>query len=689
MKKGFLFQIPQKLLTDLQEISQEISWKKIDSLTDLKTQVENSSVFILCVGQDFDLIKNISQLNEILTSFSQLSLVIFSDPFLDISQLNNSSVYRLPQHPTKEDLQLLNSLILEDFNISEHQELQQIGKEYRASIFTKLYTILKLSQNYEKDPSQQVQDELKRSIHKFAGSAGLYGYEAVSQECKNYEKILDHAKETNSPLSSSDLQQYFQKIHKAFLIKKQIPSAVNSAPPPSSQPENKKSLPNTIDVFIIDDDVDLLKNFEVESKNHSLNVSFEKSFKQAKEILSDPSFSPEILIVDLYSEEDKDITGYDLIQIFKNSRKTANETITAILSAKGSLKERKQANELPVDIYFEKPISASTFFYQLKKIKHSKKVTSYKILLLDDDLDFCQLLEKLLKPPLFQLIYKLDPINFFKELEAVRPDLLLLDLNFPNFHGLDLLKTLRTDYRFKKLSVIIISVEEEIHLLKEAFKLGIDDYIIKPVETEHFTDQILSILKKRQIQDIFYEKDPLFNVYIKNSLLQLFNNYSANYKLLSVATINFSALESHPIDASFIKKTLAFINNFFSRKDLLGIWSPQFFILLIPHLAINQLRLSIDNLYKEIQNKNLLDKNIGLNTFLANYPSDGVTLDEIEQKAVSTLSSVQGKSIWKIFSSREMTSFYHGKNISTLFFITSNDILFNLVEYALQPGLSH
>jgi len=63
--------------------------------------------------------------------------------------------------------------------------------------------------------------------------------------------------------------------------------------------------------------------------------------------------------------------------------------------------------------------------------------------------------------------------------EVMRPDLLLLDIQFPDGSGLELLRRLRTDN--SATDVVMITAAKEVDTLTEALRWGVFDYILKPV----------------------------------------------------------------------------------------------------------------------------------------------------------------------------------------------------------------
>lgn len=69
-------------------------------------------------------------------------------------------------------------------------------------------------------------------------------------------------------------------------------------------------------------------------------------------------------------------------------------------------------------------------------------------------------------------------------IEILKPDLLLLDVYFPDMNGLDLLK--ETKQLEKHTDVIMITATKELDKVQEAISIGVFDYMIKPVVFDRF-----------------------------------------------------------------------------------------------------------------------------------------------------------------------------------------------------------
>jgi len=66
------------------------------------------------------------------------------------------------------------------------------------------------------------------------------------------------------------------------------------------------------------------------------------------------------------------------------------------------------------------------------------------------------------------------------------PKVILLDLKLPKVNGLEVLAKIKGDVRTKMIPVVVVTSSQEDSDLKEAYRLGANSYIVKPIEGINF-----------------------------------------------------------------------------------------------------------------------------------------------------------------------------------------------------------
>jgi CheY-like chemotaxis protein len=71
---------------------------------------------------------------------------------------------------------------------------------------------------------------------------------------------------------------------------------------------------------------------------------------------------------------------------------------------------------------------------------------------------------------------------------AAQPRLILLDLKMPKVDGIEVLRTLKTDSRTRHIPVVVLTSSQEEQDVVRSYELGVNSYIIKPVDFQQFTE---------------------------------------------------------------------------------------------------------------------------------------------------------------------------------------------------------
>jgi CheY-like chemotaxis protein len=70
------------------------------------------------------------------------------------------------------------------------------------------------------------------------------------------------------------------------------------------------------------------------------------------------------------------------------------------------------------------------------------------------------------------------------------PAVILLDLKMPRMDGLEVLKEIKNDPELKLIPVVMVTSSREEKDLAQSYKLGVNAYVVKPVDFNQFIDAI-------------------------------------------------------------------------------------------------------------------------------------------------------------------------------------------------------
>lgn len=73
------------------------------------------------------------------------------------------------------------------------------------------------------------------------------------------------------------------------------------------------------------------------------------------------------------------------------------------------------------------------------------------------------------------------------------PKVMLLDLKMPKVDGLEVLSKIKSDEKLKQIPVVVMTSSKEERDIVESYRLGVNAYIVKPVDLEKFLKAITDI----------------------------------------------------------------------------------------------------------------------------------------------------------------------------------------------------
>ncbi|MDM8350171.1 response regulator transcription factor [Pseudomonas sp. sp1636] len=116
------------------------------------------------------------------------------------------------------------------------------------------------------------------------------------------------------------------------------------------------------------------------------------------------------------------------------------------------------------------------------------------LLLIDDDIELCELLASWLTQEGFQVSACHDGNSARRALTHQTPDAVVLDVMLPDGSGLELLKQLRSDH--PELPVLMLSARGEPLDRILGLELGADDYLAKPCDPRELTARLRAVLRR-------------------------------------------------------------------------------------------------------------------------------------------------------------------------------------------------
>lgn len=132
-------------------------------------------------------------------------------------------------------------------------------------------------------------------------------------------------------------------------------------------------------------------------------------------------------------------------------------------------------------------------------IKQSIKTP--RILIIDDDPRIQDTIEAQLYAEGYELHFKSSGIDAIRDLDQLKPDVILLDLMMPGMNGFDVCSHIKHREEFSHVPIIMVTALDDIDYLVTGLDTGADEFISKPVNGAELRARVRSMLRIKHQYD--------------------------------------------------------------------------------------------------------------------------------------------------------------------------------------------
>ena len=187
----------------------------------------------------------------------------------------------------------------------------------------------------------------------------------------------------------------------------------------------------------------------------------------------------------------------------------------------------------------------------------------YKILIVDDDINICELLRLYLEKDGFETVVANDGKTAVQYAEKFSPDLILLDIMLPELDGWQVCREIR---KTSEIPIIMLTAKGETFDKILGLELGADDYVSKPFDTKEVIARIKAVLRRSSEKD---KKNNIEEVKYDKLSINL-----TNYELV----VNGNRIDTPPKELELIYHLASNPNRVYTRDQLLDeVWGFDYY----------------------------------------------------------------------------------------------------------------
>lgn len=336
-----------------------------------------------------------------------------------------------------------------------------------------------------------LQHSAKLAAHKLAGSLGTLGFADGSKLARELEDLLDvetfPQPEQIEPFNKlvRNLRDKFNRYDPGF-------SSILEASPL---------------LLIVDNDRDFTHSLAIEAAANNFRTAIATTASAAQEIIKRDR--PAVVLLKIFpirtkTTQDNPLDSLDLLAQLHQQMPSLPIVVivpkTALFKTNEDFTNRLKIMRGREHTLLVQPVTPTQAIASVTQLLQ-RSGAGIKIAIVDDDPLILQAMQTSLEPWGFEITTLDNPHQFWQILKATSPDLLVLDIEMPDVTGMELCRKLRGDRKWSHLPVLFLTTHQDLETQNQAFAIGADDYVSKPVRGTQLATRILNRLERiRTIQ---------------------------------------------------------------------------------------------------------------------------------------------------------------------------------------------
>ncbi|BAH46053.1 hypothetical protein BBR47_50760 [Brevibacillus brevis NBRC 100599] len=228
------------------------------------------------------------------------------------------------------------------------------------------------------------------------------------------------------------------------------------------------------------------------------------------------------------------------------------------------------------------------------------------VLILDDDVTLLMYLKEYLENHNWSVIATVYPHMALDYFHDMNPDCFILDLNIPETGGFQVIQTISEKIKKQYVPTTIISIDCGRETRLNAYRLGADDVMCKPLDMEELVVRLERQLRRKRWMNSILFLDELTGVNNRNSFVDTYQRLLSDAQRtntpFSLAFLDIDFFKGvndtygHLIGDEVLTRFAAFIGQSAEKQDVLFRYGGEEFILLMPRTTVQTGKLRLEQM---------------------------------------------------------------------------------------------
>jgi len=436
-------------------------------------------------------------------------------------------------------------------------------------------------------------------------------------------------------------------------------------------------------ILIVDDDPTNVKLLS--AKLGDSNYTILKAYGGEEALQKAKSENPDLVLLDVMMP---DMNGYDVTSQLKNCTETSNIPIILVTALDGSDNKTKGL-EAGADDFLNKPVHTAELKARVKSLLRLKRYSDQlktraqaermvlnpffnddyiaelrmpNLLIVEDNATDAKLIKSLLN----SLACNISTVHSGEEALSCcnnhKVDIMILDMLLPGLDGYEVVKKVKENASTQSTQIIVVTSLQDIDSKIKGYEVGVDDFLMKPINFNEFRARVNSLIKKKAYHDkLMGNFEVAVQAAITDKLTGVYNNgYFQHYlknelkradrhhhpvSLLMLDIDNFKLVNDrhgHLAGDKLLKEVAAKLNQSIREIDVLARFGGDEFAIILPYTQkenaaalAERIRLAIEKCTVAVNDQTSITLSMSIG--VADYAPGVDTAHDVIQKADKAL----------------------------------------------------
>jgi DNA-binding response OmpR family regulator/HPt (histidine-containing phosphotransfer) domain-containing protein len=346
-----------------------------------------------------------------------------------------------------------------------------LWKQFRGTMLERLEVLESVGVDVlEGDAAEDRLEDAHHAAHKLHGSLGTFGLRQGSELASELEELIEGGLEAGL-LAAGDRYRYSELV---VGLRREIEAGRPAAS--AEEADGGSPVPEQAvgAILIIDSDPDRLEKLRAAAVARGWAPSPGETAGAALEWLEDAA--PVLAVLDPAAGEPA------TLEALLEALAEGPDPVPVVFQGRTrTLDERLQAVTLGARVFVDREATPDAVMGRAESLLEAERPGDALVLAVDDDPSVLRVLTFILRGAGFGVRTLSSPLEFWGTLEAVEPDLVLLDVQMPEVNGYQLCRAVRADPRWSELPILFLTARSDPSDVIAGFEAGGDDFVVKPV----------------------------------------------------------------------------------------------------------------------------------------------------------------------------------------------------------------